>query len=312
MTLEQIETFVAVSRARSFSRAALLLNLAQPTLSGRIAALERELGAPVFARRGHTLELTDAGRALIPYAERMLTLKLEGQNAAKRAARGDMGQLTLGANPSCSQYIAPRLVERYLQDHANDRAKVYTQLSPVLMETLMDGVIELALCSTARAEPRATIHWTYSAPLLLLAAASHPLARQGSCERADLARHTILSTQAGPTQWGLRSILPVGVEARVEATAGEVMRKLLLRGVGVTVLPEIAVWNELRSGELSRVTLRDVQLPAYDIALVSWPRSELSPAAEALLRIVADIDVRSLLDDDLERSSQVRDRLRKR
>lgn len=296
MTLEQLETFITVSRARSFSRAALLLNLAQPTLSGRIATLEREVGAPVFFRRGHTLELTDTGRALLPYAERMLALKAEGQRAARRAARGGLGQLRLGANPTCSVYVAPRLIERYAQAHPNDRARVTTQLSPSLMQALLDGILELALCALARAEPRAHIHWTYSAPLLLVAAASHPLARAGECERADLARHTILSTEAGPTRLGLSQIAPVGVEPRIEATAGDVMRELLMRGVGVTVLPAIAVWHELKRGDLVSVTVRDADMPNYDIALLSWPGRELSPAAEAL----ADIARASTMVDLLE------------
>lgn len=295
MTLEQLETFVAVSRARSFSRAAMLLDLAQPTLSGRIAALERELGAPLFHRRGHTLELTDTGQALLPYAKRILSLKSEGKQVAQRAARGDLGQLALGANPTCSQYIAPRLVERYVAEHPLDRARVHTQLSPGLMEALLDGVIELALCALARADPRADVLWTYSAPLLLVAAPSHPLARAGVCERADLARHTILSTQGGPTRLGLSRILPAGVEARIEATAGEVMRQLLMRGVGVSVLPTIAVWDELKRGDLASIKVIDAELPTYDIALVSWPERSLSPAAASLVAIARETATPDLL-----------------
>jgi DNA-binding transcriptional LysR family regulator len=295
MTLEQLETFVAVSRARSFSRAAVLLTLAQPTLSGRIAALERELGAPLFHRRGHSLELTDAGGALLPYAKRILSLKGEGKQAAQRAASGDLGQLALGANPTCSQYVAPRLVERYVRAHPLGRARVHTQLSPGLMEALLDGVIELALCALARAEPRADVLWSYSAPLLLVAAAAHPLARAGKCERVELARHTILSTQAGPTRLGLSRILPAGVEARVEATAGEVMRQLLMRGVGVSVLPAIAVWDELKRGALVSVEVTDAELPTYDIALISWPERALSPAAASLVEIARTVDIPDLL-----------------
>jgi DNA-binding transcriptional LysR family regulator len=295
MTLEQLETFVTVSRARGFSRAAMLLDLAQPTLSGRIASLERELGASLFYRRGHTLELTDTGRALLPYAERILALRMEGKQAAQRAARGDLGQLMLGANPTCSQYIAPRLVEHYVRAHPLDRARVHTQLSPSLMESLLDGVIELALCALARVEPRAEVLWTYSAPLLLVAAVSHPLALAGVCERKELARHTILSTQAGPTRLGLSKIAPENAEARVEVTAGEVMRQLLLRGVGVTVLPTIAVWDELKRGDLVGITVSDAELPTYDIALVSWPGRPLSPAAESLVELAREVAIPDLL-----------------
>ncbi len=89
MDLAQLDAFARVARARSFSRAARALNLAQPTISGRVAALEAELGARIFHRRGHTLELTDAGRALLPYAERMLALRAEGLEAVIQSRAGD-------------------------------------------------------------------------------------------------------------------------------------------------------------------------------------------------------------------------------
>ncbi|MFI5273451.1 MAG: LysR family transcriptional regulator [Ktedonobacterales bacterium] len=299
MTLDQLETFVQVARARSFSRAALLLDLAQPTLSGRVSTLEGELGALLFLRRGHTLELTEAGHALLPYAERMLALRAEGTNRVQRLVRGGLGRLTLGANPSASQYLVPRLIERFWRTHPAVPVRIRTTLSPVLMEHLLDGTIELALCSRAQMHPRAQILWTSSNPLLLVASRSHPLARERSCLRADLAAHTILSTQAGPTHIGLRHLLPPGVDEHValEATAGEVLTQLLLRGAGVTVLPAIAVWDELRRGDLVSIAVRDAELPPYEIALAHWPGRELSPAAEALATLASTVRIEDLLDD---------------
>src|SRR5260370_39060785 len=93
MNLDQLETFVQVARTRSFSRAAVLLDLAQPTLSGRIAALEAELGTRLFVRHGHTLELSEAGRTLLPYAQRMPALRLDGTSPVQRAARRGLGRL---------------------------------------------------------------------------------------------------------------------------------------------------------------------------------------------------------------------------
>ena len=153
-TLDQLETFVAVSRARSFSRAAAW-STAQPTLSGRIATLEREVGVSLFHRHGHTLELTESGRALLPYAERMLALRAEGLREAQRVARGGLGRLTLGVNPTCGQYVAPRLVEAYARAHPQERVWVRVERSPVLMESLLDGAVQLALCSVAQMDPRA-------------------------------------------------------------------------------------------------------------------------------------------------------------
>src|SRR5260370_38706378 len=235
--LGQRQTFGQVARTRSFSRAAVLLDLAQPTLSGRIAALEAELGTRLFVRHGHTLELSEAGRTLLPYAERMRALRLEGTSAVQRAARGGLGRLGVGGHPTCSQYLMPSLIERFWQAHPRAQAWVRAALSPQLMEALLDGTIQLALCSRAQLHPRAQVLWTYSDPLLVVAGKRHPLARRGQCRRADLAGHTILSTQAGPTHIGLRPLLPprLAVAIALEATAGGSIPQLLLRGGGVTV-----------------------------------------------------------------------------
>ncbi|HEX5158256.1 MAG TPA: LysR family transcriptional regulator [Ktedonobacterales bacterium] len=293
MTLDQLETFVYIARTRSFSRAAVVLGLAQPTLSGRISALEGELGSQLFARHGHTLELSETGRALLPYAERMLALRTEGVAEVQRLALGGLGRLTLGANLSASQYLVPRLIELFHRQHPDVPIRVRTATSPALMESLLDGVIQLAICSQAQLEPRAQVLWSYSDPLLLVASRDHPLARAGECSRADLAHHTILSTQAGPTRLGLRHVLPPdgATPIAIEANAGEVMTQLLRRGLGVTVLPAVAVWDELERGELVSIRVRDATLPPYDVALVQWSGRTLSPAATAFAEMVHGVRV---------------------
>src|SRR5262249_5166432 len=157
-------------------------------------------------------------------------LRAEGRIAVQRIARGGLGQLSLGANPSCSQYLLPRLIERFLGQHPGVPLTARTATSPILMENLLDGVIQLTLCSRAHLHVSADVLWRYSDELALVAAPEHPLARMGHCTRAELARHRVLSTQAGPTRLGLRHLLPPGGDhaVAVEATAGEVLTQLLL------------------------------------------------------------------------------------
>jgi len=98
---------------------------------------------------------------------------------------------------------------------------------------------------------------------------------------------------------GLRHVLPEGQGAAkrvaLEATAGEVMKQLLQRGIGVSVLPALAVWEELARGELVSITVRDAELPAYEVALVQWPGRPLSPAAVAFAETVRQVRIPALL-----------------
>lgn len=297
MNLDQLETFVQVARVRSFSRAAISLDLAQPTISGRVGSLESELGTTLFVRHGHTLDLSDAGRALLPYAERILALRSEGRQEVRRVVAGGLGRLALGANPTCSQYLVPRLVERFHALHPDVPIWIRTALSPQVMDGLADGTTAVALCSRAQLHPRAEVLWGHEDPLVLVAAPTHPLGRKGICTRAELAECTILSTQAGPTRLGLRHLLPPDTEDRViiEATAGEVMTQLVRRGLGVTVLPSLAIWEELARGELVAVTVRDGALPPYEVALVRWGGRSLPPAALTFVDLVRATQVADLL-----------------
>ena len=74
------------------------------------------------------------------------------------------------------------------------------------------------------------------------------------------------------------------------------VRQLLLRGVGVSVLPAIAIWDELKRGDLMPVRVRDAELPPYDIALAQWPGRELSPASLALVALARITPMAALLD----------------
>ena len=112
MEHKQLRTFRTVARTLSFTRAASELGYVQSNVTAQVKALERELGVPLFDRLGRTVVLTDAGRILLRYAERLLDLEEE----ARAAVAGDSepaGTLVVGASPSLSAYQLPRLLRSF-------------------------------------------------------------------------------------------------------------------------------------------------------------------------------------------------------
>jgi LysR family hydrogen peroxide-inducible transcriptional activator len=296
MTLDQLETLVQVARTRGFSRAAVALGLAQPTLSGRIAALEAELGTPLFTRHGHTVEPTEAGRVLLASAERMLALRAEAGEQVRRVRQGGLGRLALGVNPGCSQWLAPLLIEEYWGWHPGAPLHVRVAQTPLLMEHLLDGTVQLALGSLPQMHPRAETLWTYADELALLAGLAHPLARRGRVRRADLVGQTFYSTLVGPTHAALLRLVPdPGHQLLLEATGGEVMKWLVARGGGLTVLPRLTVRDELAAGTLIALELEDTRLPPYEVALARWPGAAITPAARAFTEVVRAARLPALL-----------------
>src|SRR4051794_25304734 len=95
MDTEQLVTFARVVREGSFSRAARVLDVAQPTVSARIAALEQEEGGALFTR-GHQVVLTPRGEGCLPYAQRALAVLTEGVEAARLVESGERGRVTIG------------------------------------------------------------------------------------------------------------------------------------------------------------------------------------------------------------------------
>ena len=113
MELTQLRGFATVARMGSFTRAAEVLFRSQPAMSLQVKALERELGEPLFERRGRTLLLTPPGRVLLERAEQILGLveQADDEIAALKGLAG--GTLVIGTNDSNCLYVLPALIQRF-------------------------------------------------------------------------------------------------------------------------------------------------------------------------------------------------------
>src|SRR5918993_936974 len=127
MELRQVETFLAVAEELSFSRAASRLGYVQSSVSAQVAALERELGAPLFDRLGRRIALTDAGRVMLRFSGRLLDLAEEAREAVADAGVGSgevTGTLTVSAPETLLTYRLPRLLALFHERHPKVRLSV--------------------------------------------------------------------------------------------------------------------------------------------------------------------------------------------
>src|SRR5262245_14610123 len=117
MLIAQVEGFLETARQGNLSRAAEALHVTQPALTARLQALEEELGAVRFLRGRRGMQLTDAGRAFLPYAQRAVLALDEGAALVTALGRGGTGELVLGAAPAISTYVLPSLLVRFTERH---------------------------------------------------------------------------------------------------------------------------------------------------------------------------------------------------
>jgi LysR family hydrogen peroxide-inducible transcriptional activator len=148
MELHQLRYFVATAECGSVSRAAERCFIAQPSLSQQLKKLEQELGATLFDRLGRGVALTDAGRALLPRARRILADIRETETNLKREAEDGPGTLIVGAIPTMAPYLLPPALRALRRAYPTCAISVREDLSEALVDALENNEIDCALVST--------------------------------------------------------------------------------------------------------------------------------------------------------------------
>ncbi len=197
MDIEQLRTFERIVREGSFSRAARSLDIAQPSISARIQALEHEVGGPLFVRGGRTLALTELGESFLPYCRRALAVLAEGIEAARLTEHGERGRVTLGTVQSLSRGFVASAVARFHAAHPQVELFIRTGHSDQVVEMLDDGAVKLGLIIWPFFGADLMPLLRFSEPLVLVVAAEHPLAGH-SCWCAGAIRHQP-SSHASPS-----------------------------------------------------------------------------------------------------------------
>ena len=145
MQFQQLSYFVAVARERHFTRAADRVGIAQPTLSKQIRVLENSLGTPLFVRQRGAIELTSAGEALLPHAQRIIVDVESARRAVHEVAGLQRGRVRLGATPSLCDGVLPDVLTRFHDEHPGIDLEVREAGSRLLGRDLAQGRLDLAL-----------------------------------------------------------------------------------------------------------------------------------------------------------------------
>lgn len=282
MDQQQLITFEAIVHEGSFSRAALVLNVSQAAISGRIQALERELSAPLFLRGGRRVVLTEAGESFLPYARRALAVLAEGVEAASGARSGQHGRVTIGAVDSISDGLLVPVVARYRVTHPSVRLSVRTGHTPQILRELADGIVRLGLITwgylTGTVEVEVLAR--FREPLVAIVAPAHPLARRATVTVAEVIDGGRPYLE---TVWGTSD------DARIAPTSGRdwdenelphgLMHQLILRGSGSGFLPETLVRDDLADGRLIALPISDAPNLTRELALVRHADGSALPTA---------------------------------
>ena len=247
MELRQLGHFVAVADLRHFTRAAQRLHLTQSSLSASIRSLERELGGALFVRSTRRVELTEAGRALLPAAQRALAAAEQGRDAVAGVHGLLRGQLTIGAIQTFGMINLPRLLVRYHRRHPGVSLRLRHSGVAELVKETVTGTLDLAFVDRPLGEHADQVHEhpLGSDSLVLAVASNDPLATLRRIRLVDLADREFVEYRADSA---LRASIDatcreIGLARRISCETDVItdLVDLVVHGLGISLLPPQAL-----------------------------------------------------------------------
>jgi DNA-binding transcriptional LysR family regulator len=287
MELSQLEVFLAVAQERRFSRAAEKLFRTQSAVSQSIRKLEQELGEPLFDRSSREGVLTDAGRVLQEYAEKLLNLRSNAQEALVELREMHRGKLLIAANEFTSLYLLPVLGE-FRRLHPMIKISVERSFGSRIPDEVLRHSVELGVLSYDPQDPQLRSVVVYLDELAFVVPPRHPLAKAQQVSIQQLGAESFVAHMV-PSPYREKVIqafkrhkTPLHMD--VELPTLQAIKNFVAMGNGVALVPEISVENELARGELVRIPVRELHLQRK-LRLVYRKKASLSHAARAFLAV---------------------------
>jgi DNA-binding transcriptional LysR family regulator len=292
LQLPHLETFSKAAEACSFTAAARSLGVTQPAVSQRIRALERMLKTPLFVRRAGRLSLTECGRHLYLYAQRILHLHREAYDKITGCQTALAGELLLAASSIPGEHLLPNILAGFRETYPKVHVRATVLDSLAVLGEVAQGRAHLGLVGRKTDDVGLEFHPLTSDRMVLVVPANHPWRRKRSVSFAQLARQPLVIREPGSgSRWCLEQALQRHGRAlhelhvALELGSNETIKEAVQRGLGVAVLSSLAVKKEQAAGQLHTLTVSDLVLDRT-VYLVFDRRRALPEPARAMLHFL--------------------------
>jgi DNA-binding transcriptional LysR family regulator len=288
MNVSQLRTFVEIVDRGSFSEAARSMGVSQPAVTMQIQGLEADLGATLLERRHRRVDLTEAGRSLLPTARKVLG-ELEGARAAIDGLSDTVGgHLELAVSTTPGQYILPRLLGSFLQAYPDVSVSLRVYDSADVVARVESGEAHLGMTGAKLPHAKADFERMGTDDLLMVCPPGSPLAGRTNLTLAQVAEHPFIVRESGS---GTRLVFekalkdggvdPADLEVVMELGTSEAIVNAVEGGMGVGVVSHWMADKALALGTVAKVDAPGfpVSRPFYAVL----PRGARSRAADALL-----------------------------
>lgn len=292
MDTRHLETFTAVVDAGSFTKAAVALRCSQPTVTTRIKALEQSLGTALFERLPNEVKLTQAGNTLLHYARDILALS-EDAHAALTSDRPVAGRLDIGTVESVTTYRLLPLVEYMYRRYPTVQISMHASGCGETLSQVRQGRLDCAFFVDIVGERGdMEVEVLCPEPLALIGGPDHLLVGRPDVSDDEVRSATLIRAETGANYheqferlFGAGS--PDERARALDLDSIDMAKRSVGAGLGLALLPEIAVADELASGALHRI---DWSAPFHVFTQIAWRRGTASnPTLKALLKAAVQV-----------------------
>lgn len=292
MDFGQIEAFVQVAAHNSFSRAAEVLQLTQPSITARIQSLEREVSEELFERGGRGVRLTDAGLAFLPYAERILQTLAEGRDSIDEVRNVQLGSLHLGSALTICTYVLPRILHDFRSRYGGVDVSIRTGRSEQVLAMLLADEVQVGLVRSLSHPDVETVH-LYDDEIVLIVNPQHPFGASGRATVEEAASEPIVLFDRGSSYFGLIHgfFRQAGVVPNVamELDSLEATKRMVEEGLGIALVPLVTIERELANGMLAQVMITDTPPLKRPISLIYKRHRKRPRTVQAFIDTLAEI-----------------------
>ena len=290
MNLRDLKYLIALADHRHFGRAAAASFVSQPTLSTQIRKLEEELGVSLVERAPRRVMLTPIGRDIAERARKVIADVEQMTEVARRSQDPEAGTVRLGLFPTLAPYLLPHVLPDLRRRFPRLELLLVEEKTDAILARLRDGRLDAALLALPVHDEQLQVEFLFDEPFLLAVPQHHVLARHASLALHDLDDQHLLLLEEGHClrDQALDVCRMAGADERdgFRATSLETLRQMVASGVGITLLPMLAVQPPVPvSTGIALLPFRG-DAPHRSIAMV-WRRS--SAMAGFLQQLAAEL-----------------------
>ncbi|QJW47058.1 LysR family transcriptional regulator [bacterium BFN5] len=295
MDLRLLKTFLSVAKTENITQSAEEMNFSQPTVTTQIKALEEHFGILLFERVGKKLYITEAGKCLIGYAEKLLITHREAQTALQEFNHDKAIKIGLGTA------VAAHTLSPILQDFQKKMPQVTVSIEhcidlPITVKGILDNSFDFAMVHDEIIHNK-ILQFNVSVQKLVWVARSYLIDQYGQ----DVWRHPFIALKRGSIYRKSYDGLfqENGIRPVLEYSDSEAIRQAVLNGLGVGILPEVLIRDSLQDGTL--VAFDNVPNLEIIFSVILHKEKIFTRATyELLTRVAEHVNCQSMLQDYLQ------------